>query len=132
MVGLELLCSVKMYIKHHPELLFHLRCMHSCRGKGSVTVIICGEDIAADDKHVESWCPPISCEDPLLKCCILQLLACVLLCDVVLPSSKFNCLLDSCLLGGGLDFSVSGDTPVHALVSLVRFKGPLFSATRVS
>lgn len=77
MVGLELLCSVKMYISTIPELLFHLRFIHSCRDKGSVAVIICGEDIAADDKHVESWCPPISCEDPLLKCCIVELPACV-------------------------------------------------------
>ena len=52
--------------------------------------------------------------------------------NIILLSFKSNCLLDNFLLGGGLDFSVSGDTPVDALVSLVRLKRSLFSATIAS
>ena len=97
--------------------------IHTWRGKGSVTVILWGEDFAADDEHVEFCCPLFSCEDPSLNCGIVDVMY-----DIVLPS---NCLLNICLLGGGLDFFVSGNTPIHTLVSLVHFKGVLFSATRI-
>ena len=61
-------CVIYNCILQPYELCFSLMILHSCRGKGSITVNSRGDV----DSDVESCCPLISCEDPLLYCGIVH------------------------------------------------------------